>query len=326
MLSDEGARWGTGAAARRYVTTRGRSRSCALLMAAWCVLFAPLAAAGGTDGADLFRSAQMAFSRGEHVRAAELFEQARHHAKQEPAQAAALYNAGRAWQQAGEMSRACTAYHGAIDIGGLPPVQVDDARLRRRALGASLLGVRLRGPSDVVATLGHQRNAPLPLTVCLSPGEHRVTLTGGDGRSAAVAVAGAAGEIVSVPVAQLLAAMAPRPLPDAPPASPSVLPVAGWIALGVATSGGIATAALGALGLAAKDRYLESELTDLDAYEDAKGLRVWTNVALVGSISLALVGITLLWVAPDTDPKTKAVKPSAALRISVGQVRAIVRF
>jgi hypothetical protein len=286
-----------------------------------------------TRAAGLFRAGSAAYEHGDYQAAARAFEEANRVA---PA-AAAEYNAGLAWEAAGQKLDAAADYQRALSAGGLAKEQGRDARRRLKALDAALGHLHVVAPDGSLVAVDHAQPSSPPLDLRVLPGPHVVTMQLGertDHRDLQVT----AGKVTDVsfesappPVA------APSPPPEAPApaaaAPPETSPETGsaapgkaqrtwgWIAIG----GGAVLAGtavfLGERALSERDTFDKSGDTDAGAHDAAANLRLWTNVAWVGAALAAGTGIVLLTTAPSRRPA-----PEARLLIGPGSLQVDGRF
>jgi hypothetical protein len=263
-------------------------------------LLAPSPALGQeAEAASLFRAGAAAYERGDFRAAAVAFEDAHRRAPR----AATIYNAALAWQAAGELGRAADAFEACIAYGGLEASSLEDARSRLRALDPELGVVRVTGPDGYKGSIAYVEDAALPRRVRLRPGSYEVRANGPDGNVLTRSVEVKAGTSVEVSFEPPPAALAPS--------SPEPQRTIGWITLGTGVAFGLLTAGLGVAALDARDLYLHSGNTDLDARSSADRLRTWTNVSLVAAAVCAGAGVTLILTAPKA-------RPSAAGSLVIG--------
>jgi hypothetical protein len=289
-------------------------------------------AAAGADDRDaaaqeIFRAGSAAYERGEFRAAALAFEAAH----REAPHAAALYNAGIAWEAAKENGRAADAYEAALGLGGLEAGQDRDARAHLAALERMLARVEVRAPSGALVSLAHAEGRAAPVAVHVQAGAHEVRVTLVDGRalSRGVRVAAAERAVVTIeaPPAIDAPALLPRvaqrpgvPAPAPAPPDEGSLPLRpiGWAALGGGVLIGGAAVALGVAALDQRDAYNASGHRDADARDAAAGLRTWTNVAWVGAGVLALSGVVLLLAAPSGEPVKTSVAGGRVRIVAAG--------
>lgn len=124
------------------------------------------------DARAIFRQATAAFKAGEFAVAAERFEQA----NAVLPSAATVYNAARAWQEAGQNARAANAYTKALATPGLPVDHSADARQQMGVLEKNLgvFDIDTAEPSLVSISGGPEQKTPL--RVYVEPGEHEIRI------------------------------------------------------------------------------------------------------------------------------------------------------
>jgi hypothetical protein len=276
-----------------------------------------------------FDEGARAFAARDYQRAARSFEQAFALA---PAGSAA-FNAGLAWQAAGEDGRAADAYEIALADTGLEAKERGVARARLASLEPKLGLVVVTGPAGALVSLAHAQRKPVPLRVHAAPGVHQLQLQHPSGAAEARQIEVAAGQTLEItfgaepappakPAAQpplrptAPTRRAPPPAADQGTADPR--PWVGGALLGVAALSTGAAIYLGVRTLDARDEYLPQQ-TDDDLYERADDLRTATNVAWIGAGVTAAAGVSILvwsWAAPRKP--TSAATPSATLDLARG--------
>lgn len=298
------------------------STKLGLLLLALLALLAPRSTAAPDDtalAAETFQAAEKAYAR-EDYRAAAVGFEATHELVPH---GAALFNAGEAWNAAGEEARAADAFARALEIGGLASNQARTARSRLAGLKSGLGRVVLSAPPGSLIWLAHLEGVPPPVKLYLPPGRHeaRAQLPSGEEREREFSVS--AGKRASV-------SFDPRPAPQEAPVGPempddqgppdaegesgSVLAV-GLITLGTSAVAAAVAIALGVSALDARDEFDASGYTDRDAHAEADSLRTATNVSWAAAGVLAATSAVLLvvyLVDGDPDPSTA----SAQLRLS----------
>jgi hypothetical protein len=268
-----------------------------------------------------------AYSSRRYVEAALHFEAA---AARRP-HAAALYNAGLAWEQANRPDRAADDYGRALDVAGLSATQAQNARARIATLEKTLGTLVVTAPEGFQVQLGTSSMLPTPTRVHGAPAVHPLTIVAPGGAIAHRDVTLEAGK--ATPLALTEADVAPKPEPpkpafEPPPKEPVVVapppppPPREWWnlrrAVGVGVAGlGVATLAsgvvLGVNALGARDAYNAGPTQA--AYDHASSLETWTNVAWVSGVLLVAGGAALvLW------PTPKGREPAAALVPTPGGV------
>lgn len=264
--------------------------------------------------AELFRAGSAAYERGDYKAAARAFEEAN---RQAPA-AAAEYNAGLAWQAAGDKLRAAGAYEHALSVGGLADAQARDARRRLGALDAALGHLHVVAPDGARIAVDRAACGTAPIDdVRVQPGRHLVTMQIGSRHEERTvdAVSGAATQVrfqlaVAPESPSPPAASASRPPSPATAEQPTTTGSSrrtwGWVGVGggVVLAGGAVALGLGALH--ARDQFDKSGHTDAGAHDRAANLRLWTNVAWVGAAVVGGTGIVLLVTAPSHPEAARA--------------------
>jgi tetratricopeptide (TPR) repeat protein len=142
---------------------------------------APSARADGSteQAARLFRAGTDSYARHEFREAARQFESAYRIAPR----GAAIYDAGLAWEQAGETARAADDLATAIGNPDTSSQQRSDATSRLKALEARVARLVVTGPADAHVTVDDGSASSLPLGVHLAPGAHALFVTYADGRT-----------------------------------------------------------------------------------------------------------------------------------------------
>jgi len=244
-----------------------------------------------SSAAELFRAAQMA-SKAHHPReAAALYERA--HAI-EP-HSIAKYNEALEWELAREPSRAADAYGLAIQRGELDAQREKDARQSLTRLEARLATVTIAEPRGAKVSVGHLRDAPIPATLHLGPGEHTVSVQGHDCRSTRQfrVRAGATHDLV-------MSCQAPTAKSVPPPYEEPIEPTPTWktdvgiVLLAVGAGATLASFPFGAATLDANARWKSSGLTEDDAHDQAIGFRATTNILIGTAVATAGVGLMLI--------------------------------
>lgn len=304
-----------------------RLRSTAIVVALLLVS-APVGQAqpgtGSDEAADeasaFFRAGRAAFERGDYPAAARAFEEAD---RRLPA-AAAVFNAGRAWEAAEELARAANLYADAL--ARTPPLDSALAVQARAALDAldHRVGVLVvEGPETVRIDLPDAEiaNRAPPFEVRLRPSSYEMRITR-PGSPEAVPGEDGAGptpevrQLTLAPGDRVEVVVTPEP-PTAPAPAPALQPskdsepgvpagdagrprrLVGWTLIGVGAAGALTGAGLGVAALRARDTFLDSNRTDANARGRAADLRLATNVVWGVSATAALVGVVLLLTSPD---------------------------
>jgi len=265
---------------------------------------------------DLFHAATAAYQRGEYSAAARAFDEAQRRAPR----AETSYNAGIAWEAAGDLLRAANAFRVALATGPLPERLESDARARHARLAAPFAELDIDGPpSATVEISGVLRDHP-PIATYIEPGSYRVSIEYALGKPESRSIVLEKGRKSS-----LIFREPPAPQPSAPKAAPTAAStswqlVMGITALGAAGIGAGTGLALGARGLTARDRFNESGHTDAGARDQALSLRTDADIAFGAALACSAVGVVLLLERPH-NPAT-----AATLRIGPGSLTFGSRF
>jgi hypothetical protein len=254
-----------------------------------------------------FRQATEAHEKGDYRGAAELFEEAH---RLSPA-AGAKFNAGIAWDEAGEPSRAADDYETALEMGGLTEDEAKQAEERLGALRKTLGYLSIDEPAGASVTV-EGTSALVPVRVHLSPGEHQVSGTRG-ATTKTFRFEIRAGEVKHVtlefpseakPAPPPKAATAPVPkfIDETPREKPShAARTWGFVALGAGVVFSGVAAILGAQTLKARDAWDASGHRDLSKHDSAVELRAFTNVAWGGALVAGATGTILLLNSPTVE-------------------------
>ena len=199
-------------------------RARAALLAVFCVLlFVREARADGSNtdstAAQFFRAGLAAYERHEYRAAALAFEEAYHRLPR----AAAIYNAGRCWEAAGDAALSADAFAVALAGQDLDEHDAEVARQRLAAIEPALGVVALDGPPTAVATIDGAERGSLPQAFHVPPGVHAVRVALRDGSRVERIVSVGAGARSTVVVAEE-APSPDRPVPSLPPAPPVTAP------------------------------------------------------------------------------------------------------
>jgi tetratricopeptide (TPR) repeat protein len=250
--------------------------------------------------AELFRVGAQAFERGDFRAAALAFEEA----DRRSPNAITIYNAGLAWDSAGDAPRAADGFREARGRGGLADPKDAHARERLDHLERELGLIQVVAPPGAIVSVAHVVRRSAPIAAHVVPGSIEVRTEilepALDASSPPKAVeqrktiAVRAGESALVTFEST-----PRP-------SPVVAPKWGWIALGGALAATGAGVALGASGLARRDAFDASGRTDVAAHDDAIGFRTGANVLFGGAVALGVAGLVILLVGAPKAPRASA--------------------
>jgi len=257
------------------------------------------------EARELFRTAEAAFSRGEYRAAALAFEAA----DAKSPNGGAAYNAGIAWEKAGEMARAADAFARALGSGELADARLEDATKRLGALGAKLGVLTISAPRTATFTVAHVEQAKAPRRVHVAPGAHPVHVRWASGKTETRVVRVLAGsekqlELVEPGPGDPGAEAAEEPATPPKNVGPSVEERDagggpwGWVLV----SAGALSLATGTFllsrGLSAREDFEASGRADADAHDRAVSYRTWSTVALLGGGALGGAGVVVLLASP----------------------------
>jgi hypothetical protein len=258
---------------------------------------------GQSAAREKFRQATEAHEKGDYRGAAELFEEAHRLA---PA-AGAKFNAGIAWDESGEASRAADDYETALEMGGLTEDEAKQAEERLGALRRVLGYLSVDEPAGASVEVEGTK-AVVPLRIYLSPGAHQVIGTRGTAKTT-VRVDIRAGEVKHVALdlpaekAEATESAKTTPLPPPPDRAPhdtgesahsGATKTWGIVALGAGVVFSGVAVALGVQTLKQRDAWDASGHHDLAKHDSAVELRTFTNVAWGGAIVAGAAGVVLL--------------------------------
>jgi hypothetical protein len=255
--------------------------------------------------AEFFRAGVSSYAKGDFRAAARLFERAHH---EEP-RGAAIFNAGRAWDAAGDAPRAADAYATALRVSDLATSQAAEARGRLDVLEKTLGRLEVTAPVGTTIAVAHVEAAACPITIHLPPGAHVVTVRLADGststRSVTLAAAASVTFSIESPDTQPVdRSLAPAGVVSAPSrAAVERRPGSGRRIVGFALlgAGGVAATAavvLGVSALSAKSDFDASGHRDQSAHDRAASLRAMTNIAWVAAGVLGASGIVVVFTSP----------------------------
>lgn len=236
------------------------------------------------------------------------------------------YNAARAFKAAGDTLRAADELAAALRYGGLGDDQKKDATEQLRVMEAASGAFELSGPKDATVRIGN-REEKVPTRIHVAPGPYVIQFTSGatiDEQQLTVRK----GERLSVEMRLLANPKDTQPLPPpsaaqpAPAANNVVVPAREKppastmnlrkpIAIGLMGAGGImfiSAIAVGVGGLSARDRFVESGLTNIALHDEAERQRTLANVLGVIGV-LAIGGGIVLYVTAPKSTTTGEVEP-----------------
>jgi hypothetical protein len=278
------------------------------LLFALLVPTGPARAAEETDpaAAQFFRAGLAAYERHEFRAAALAFEEADRRAPR----AAVMYNAGRAWQAAGDAPRAADAFAAALAGTDLQADEAGRATKGLALLEPSLGKVEVTGPETGTLFFDEVERHNLPRTVHAVPGAHDVRVRRRDGSDITrhlIVVAGQTEKVLiadvplAVPLASSGAPLGGVPPLDVPTGAPPRRPLHTW--------GFVGLGATAVLGVAGGISYLEftRERSLFDASSDhdaslrgtAEAYRTATYVLWSMAAACGVAGAVLLaWPNP----------------------------
>ncbi len=277
---------------------RSRARIFAFVAA---LTLAGAARAQDDSAASFFTAGEAAFARGEYRAAALAFEEAQHRSPH----GATIYNAALAWERANVLERAADAYAMAAASPDLPADRAGAARARVAELAQRLARLDVAGAADARVSIAHVTLRAPPFQVHLVPGRHTVRIAHASGAEETRAVDLAAGSATSMTIAARAAPAADRaPPPES--TSMSTTRIVGFAALGTAVVATGTALTLGAMGLSARDDFVEGGLTDERTHDRAVAFRTGANVAWVTAGVFAVTGAVLVLFFPRSDGKPDA--------------------
>lgn len=220
------------------------------------------------------------------------------------ANGATAYNAGRAWERAGDRARAADAFTAAMS-GELVPAARDDITARLTALEPALGIIEITANAEDRVTVDAEASQLSPLRRHVLPGSHEVRARGANGEFV-TRVDVSAGTLIAVDAT--VRAPPPRPVvPPPPPEPPSTTTkTLGWVALGTAGAVLIGGVVVGAVGSSANDRFNDSGHFDDSARSQAVTFRTTANVAFIAGGVFAVTGLVLLLTSPSSSTASTA--------------------
>lgn len=267
---------------------------------------APESAQAKPKASEAFDEGLRLFKHGAYAAAAKSF-YAAHRAKPHPF---ALYNAGLAWELAGEPARAATAYAWALELD-LEDKARRDAKKRLDRLAPLLGRVEVAVPDGSILRASPFVVHRTSVVFYFEPGERRIEVEFPDGSTKTRTITAAAGETEVVLFEQAhdaSKAQTPERPPRRPPKRERPAPedhseerTLGWIALGAAGVAAGVAVVLGLEALSARDDYNASNHRDKKARDRADSYKLWTNVAWGTSAALGVTGGVFLLISHDTD-------------------------
>jgi tetratricopeptide (TPR) repeat protein len=260
--------------------------------------------------AQFFRAGLAAYERHEYRAAALAFEEADRHIPR----AAAMYNAGRAWQAAGDAARAADAFAAALRGKDLTKDEEGRARKGLSELEPSLGQVAVTGPSSATLFFDEMDRGSLPRTVHARVGAHDVRVRRRDGSDVTRHVIVLVGQTESIavedvaPVSEVEIVEVPAKV-ETPPVAPSARrrwPFRPW--------GYASFAATGAFGIAGIVTYAEflSKRSQFDGggdhdqslHDTAEACRTATYVLWGVGAAFAVAGVVLVALPISNDGRS----------------------
>lgn len=279
------------------------------------------------QAARLFRLGTDSYARHDFREAARQFESAYRIAPR----GAAMYDAGLAWEQAGELPRAADDFAIAIGNGDTSSQQRSDATARLKALEARLARLVVTGPADAHVTVDDGSQATLPLGIHLAPGTHALFVTyAGGGTESRDIDARAGAEVVVRLTAPATADATPQPAPpsQAPPTegpgpasddgSTSTRRTLAWLSLSGAGLAAVLTVYFYVQGENALSQYEQGRDMSGSLHDQAVTDRTAAQVLAVATVALGATSAVLFLTSRGTGASTSLrIGPaSAALRVT----------
>jgi hypothetical protein len=233
----------------------------------------------------------------------------------------AAYWAAKSLDQGGKVEGAIKGYEALLADPGSSKIGEDklaDAHTRLATLKAGQVGeltVSSRAAGAILLVDGTAQPGPLPTTLKLAPGPHKLTLTaeGYDVKELDVQVtAGTKVEqnvellphVVPPPPPPPVPEIAPLPPPPLPPEKHSKVPA--YVTLGIATGGAIVGTIFGVKALQAKSDYDSSPTTK--HADDTERNALIADMAFGVAVTLGVTGIVLLTSSDDAPEAAKSAK------------------
>ncbi len=264
-----------------------------------------------TVAAQFFRAARAAYDRKEYRAAALAFLEAYRRVPK----SAAMYDAGRAWEAAGENELAADAFNRALAAKDLAADDAEYAQTHLQTLAAPFALVDVTAPSGASIVIRGVDRGLIPGTVYLAPGSHEIHALRRDGSDVSRAVVLSRGDhqqiaFEDVPVSEKKSA--PEKPPAPPPPAPRSSPLGAWLSFG-----GAAVLAVG--GVVTYDLFTNSRTTfessgshDSSAHDAAQQWRTVTYALWGGAVAFGALGGVLLL----TSSSGRASPTTASLRMT----------
>jgi len=227
--------------------------------------------------------------------------------------AASWYMAASAWEQAGQLDRAADAYHIALEYKGLPADRVSIAKTRLAGLQNTLGTVNVVAPSGWRVHLDDRPDVAAPAVLHGLPGTHVLLVAPADraafrrdlrltpGQRSDINLTEADAPADSIPGPVLVPPPAPPPVPTERVVErlviqevPAQTPMTHFLGVGLMGAGVVglgAGAVLGVSALSARDANQTSRTQE--AFDHARRMQTYTNVAFVAGGLLAAGGVVL---------------------------------
>jgi PEGA domain len=232
----------------------------------------------------------------------------------------AAYWAAKSLDQGGKSEDAIKGYEALLADPGSSKIGEDklaDAHTRLATLKAAQVGevtVSTAAPGAVLLVDGAAHPGPLPATLKLAPGPHKLTLTAEayDAKEIDVQVTAGAKVEQNVEMMPHAAPPPPPPVPEIAPAPPPPPPpekhskVPAYVTLGIATGGAIVGTIFGVKALQAKSDY-DSDPTTKHA-DDTERNALIADMAFGVAVTLGVTGIVLLTSSDDAPEAPKSAK------------------
>jgi hypothetical protein len=299
----------------------------------------PSSAQEAPAAARAFQAGSQAYAKGDFRVAAAAFDEAYRIAPR----GAAAYDAGLAWEAAGEGARAADDYARALRSADLGTVERADTTGRLKALESRIGRLSVLAADDAEVSVDAVDVTDRAQGLHVMPGTHAIRVRHGDGRVDARTVHVSAGEAVEVRLDRREAPAAatppeagepPAPAPSHEPrtrtaaatepgSGPSTLRILSYVALGgAAVASGIAIATYES-GLSAVTQFDKGGDQDASLRAQAENLRTATWISWGFAGALAATGVVLFFASPSS-PTSPATAPAAiellpfGARVTVG--------
>jgi hypothetical protein len=298
-----------------------------------CILFAGTAHAA--DDADpAVQQARKEYAAGKEAYASKRYAEAAQHfeaAASSRPHAVTLYTAALAWDAAGKPERAADAFSRSLDVPGLDPKQMENAKARLAALEPTLGTLAVKGPDGTKVQLEGLTETTTPAKLHAPPGTHiLMARLPGDKPVVRKEVQLEAGQVTPFelkddsPPPTTAPKETPKEEPkqnkEPPPQHTAAAPFPMRRAIGIGVAGlGVGMlvggTVLGVSALSAKDAYNAGPTRE--AFDHANSLATWTTVALIAGGVLTAGGVALAIIPEKEEPPknkmTFSISPFGAL-------------